>query len=175
MMMQMLAAGGMPLLTDGVRAPDWDNPRGYFEFEPAKRTKDDSSWVTTATGKAVKMVTVLLRDLPPDFDYRVILMQRDPGEVLASQKAMLHRLGRTGPTVSDERLKELFQKELRRISQWISGQPNFRVLTVTYRDCIGDPATVAKAVNAFLDGKYDILTMARAVDSTLYRKMKDGI
>ena len=33
-MMQMLGGGGMPLLTDGVRLADEDNPRGYFEFDP---------------------------------------------------------------------------------------------------------------------------------------------
>ena len=35
-MMQMLAAGGMPLLTDSERKPDADNPRGYCEWEPVK-------------------------------------------------------------------------------------------------------------------------------------------
>ncbi len=33
LMMQMLAAGGLPALTDGARAADADNPRGYLEFE----------------------------------------------------------------------------------------------------------------------------------------------
>lgn len=87
MMMQMLAAGGWPLPTDGVRAPDWDNPRGYLEFEPVKRTQKDPSLVPAAVGKAVKVVTMLLRDLSPNFDYRVILMSRDPGEVLTSQQS----------------------------------------------------------------------------------------
>ena len=60
MMMQMLAAGGMPVLTDGVRAADPDNPRGYFEFEPAKRTAADGAWVGEAVGKAVKLVHLLV-------------------------------------------------------------------------------------------------------------------
>jgi hypothetical protein len=170
MMMQMLAAGGMPPLTDGVRAPDEDNPRGYFEFEAVKRARKDSSWVSTSVGKAVKMVPLLLRDLPPDFDYRVILMRRDPSEVLESQKAMLQRLGRTGAKASDETLKELFQKELERTSHWLAAQLNFRMLTVDYRECICYPAGVAGSVNAFLDGKLDPLEMAGVVDATLYRK-----
>lgn len=174
MMMQMLAAGGMTLLTDGVRAPDWDNPRGYFEFEPVKRTREDPSWVPTAVGKAVKMVTMLLRDLPPSFDYRVILIYRDPEEVLASQKAMLGRRGRRGAGAADERLKGLFQKELERTSQWMEAQPNFRMLTIAHRDCIADPTAVASSVNAFLDGKRDVLNMARVVDGTLYRNKMAG-
>ena len=36
MMMQMLAAGGLPPLTDGVRTADESNPEGYFELEAVK-------------------------------------------------------------------------------------------------------------------------------------------
>ena len=171
MMMQMLAAGGMPLLTDGVRAPDWDNPRGYFEFEPVKRTRDDPSWVPNAIGKAVKMVTMLLRDLPAEFDYRVILLHRDLDEILASQKAMLRRLGRSGPETSDENLKKLFEQELERVSQWMAAQPNFRTLTVIHHDCFQSPAAVAESVNLFLNRDSDVVEMAKVVDSALYRKV----
>src|SRR5438046_6429896 len=94
LMMQMLRAGGMPVRTDGFRKADEDNPRGYLEYEPVKRTREDSSWVSDAVGKAVKVVYLLLRDLPDGFDYRVILMRRSLREVLASQSAMLMRSGR---------------------------------------------------------------------------------
>jgi hypothetical protein len=30
LMMQMLAAGGLPVLSDGERQADADNPRGYY-------------------------------------------------------------------------------------------------------------------------------------------------
>ena len=30
--MQLLVAGGLPVLTDGARRADENNPRGYFEF-----------------------------------------------------------------------------------------------------------------------------------------------
>ena len=84
MMMRMLAEGGIPALTDGVRKPDSDNPHGYFEFEPVKRTKDDATWLADARGRAVKMVYELLRDLPADRSYRVVLMRRDLGEMVTS-------------------------------------------------------------------------------------------
>ena len=37
MMMRMLEAGGLPPLTDGLRAPNDDNPLGYYEFERVKK------------------------------------------------------------------------------------------------------------------------------------------
>ena len=41
MMMQMIEAGGIPVLTDHQRTRDEDNPKGYYEFEPVKKTRDD--------------------------------------------------------------------------------------------------------------------------------------
>lgn len=71
MMMQVLAAGGLSILSDSVRAADQDNPRGYFELEAVKRTKQDSSWLVGSEGKVVKMIYALLPDLPTDRPYRV--------------------------------------------------------------------------------------------------------
>src|SRR5581483_6673800 len=98
LMMQLLHAGGIAALTDHVRAADPDNPRGYFEFERVKKVKDDAAWLPDARGKVVKMVSLLLFDLPPAERYRVVFMERDLEEVLDSQEKMLRRLGRpVGP------------------------------------------------------------------------------
>jgi hypothetical protein len=170
MMMQMLAAGGMPILTDGVRAADEDNPRGYFEFEAVKNTKIDPTWIPTAVGRAVKMVTVLLRDLPPAFEYRVILMRRDLDEVLQSQKKMLARLGRTGAKAPDERLKYLFSNELERTVSWLRSQRNFRVLSLDYGECLASPHDAAKAIGELLGAELRLDEMTAAVDKLLYRR-----
>src|SRR5690348_11203102 len=66
MMMQLLAAGGIPALTDNVRAADADNPRGYYEFEAVKEVAHNRTWLDDAKGKVVKMVYRLLYDLPDD-------------------------------------------------------------------------------------------------------------
>src|SRR5205809_5271301 len=86
LMMQLLHAGGIPALTDHIRAPDTDNPRGYFEFERVKKVKEDAAWLPDARGKVVKMVSQLLYDLPATERYRVVFMERDLEEVLASQE-----------------------------------------------------------------------------------------
>jgi hypothetical protein len=87
--MQMLAAGGLPPLTDNLRAADESNPRGYFEFDPVKRLRSDRSWLDQARGRAIKIVHLLVRELPADgqFNYRLLLMKRPFEEILASQRA----------------------------------------------------------------------------------------
>jgi hypothetical protein len=104
MMMQMLAAGGMPALADNLRQADEDNPRGYYEFERVKEVATDSSWLDEAEGKAVKMVYRLLYDLPADRSYRVIFMIRSLDEVIASQQVMLERSGTASDALDDAQL-----------------------------------------------------------------------
>ena len=45
LMMQMLHTGGLTALTDGLRAADDDNPRGYYELEAVKATERDPAWI----------------------------------------------------------------------------------------------------------------------------------
>src|SRR3990172_7400630 len=77
MMMKMLEAGGMPILTDGERSADIDNPKGYFELERIKNLEreTDKSYLRAARGKALKVISFLIKELPDDNDYRVIFMR----------------------------------------------------------------------------------------------------
>jgi len=164
LMMQMLAAGGMPILTDNLRKPDEHNPRGYLEYEPVKATKRDPGWVRQAEGKAVKVVYALLRGLPATHHYRVIMMHRDLDETIASQQTMLRQSG------SAEKLKALFARDLQQTEAWLSEQANFEVLAIEHRNCLQNPAHAAKQVNTFAGGQLNEAAMAEAVDPSLYRQ-----
>jgi hypothetical protein len=172
MMMQVLEAGGMPILTDNIRESDEDNPKGYFEFEPVKKTKDDPSWVKQAVGKVVKMVYRLLYDLPPDYEYRVIFMNRNMAEIMASQRAMLERTGQQGANISDEKLVQLFEKDLEKIDQWVKDQENFSMIRVGYKDMVQQPLPQCHRINDFLGNRLDIDRMASTVDASLYRNRR---
>ena len=51
LMMQMLDNGGVPVVTDNIRTPDTDNPRGYYEFEQVKKIKEDVRGCPTREGR----------------------------------------------------------------------------------------------------------------------------
>lgn len=170
LMMKMLWAGGFPLMVDNVRRPDEDNPEGYFELERVKKlSSGDIAWLSEACGKAIKIVSPLLRSLPSTYSYRVIFMKRHLGEVLASQRRMLARHNEPVDPTSDQELAEIFTKHLRQVETWLAGQPNFVVLTVDYNLLIADPRPLAEQVNAFLGGTLDVSAMCKAVNPQLYR------
>ncbi|HEY7090007.1 MAG TPA: sulfotransferase domain-containing protein [Tepidisphaeraceae bacterium] len=171
-MMQMLAAGGIPPLTDQLRAADEDNPRGYFEFEPVKQIKQDKSWLNDAAGKAVKMVHLLVPELPLDREYRVIFMRRQMEEILASQRKMLDRSGKKGAQMPDAVLIRIFETQVQNVLQWLSQAPRFSVHQVWYRELIADPAGHAQSINALLGGHLNEGAMQSAVDPALYRNKK---
>ena len=170
MLMRMLAAGGLPVVTDGERAADEDNPLGYFEVERVKElgSGDDSRWLAEARGKAVKVISFLLSKLPAGHDYRVVFLQRSLPEVLASQKKMLARRGEASST-SDERMAELFEEHLREVRALLRDDARFEALDVAYADVIADPAGEARRIARFLAAGLDVERMTAAVDPALYR------
>ena len=96
MMMQMLYSGGLPVMTDELRTADEDNPKGYFEVERIKdlHKENDKSWLASYKGKAIKIISFLLLHLPSRVNYKVIFMERDLDEILASQKKNAAKPGR---------------------------------------------------------------------------------
>jgi len=171
MMMRMLADGGIPALTDGVRVADRDNPHGYFEFEPVKKTKDDASWLGDADGRVVKMVYGLLADLPTDgsHEYRVVLMRRDLGEVVKSQRLMLERLGKDTGKLSDDRKQEIFAAQLDDAERRMRSLACFKCLALNYNEMIADPRPSVARLDEFLGGGLDKDAMCAVVDPTLWR------
>jgi hypothetical protein len=173
MMMQMLAAGGMEILTDEQRTADLDNPKGYYELEVVKKLKEgDNTWVNQAPGKAVKVISALLEGLPAGYHYKVIFMQREMAEVLASQKQMLIRRGEATDKVSDETMAELFGKHLLKVQSWLAAQDNFEVLYVPYAEMVGDALRLSERVVSFLGLPLDVQAMAKVPDPQLYRQKK---
>jgi len=173
LMMSMLQSGGMPLLVDGIRTPDKDNPKGYFEFERVKQTEDDQAWLAEARGRAVKMIAELLRHLPPAYEYQVIFMRRAMEEILASQREMLSRRGEPTDKVRDEDMARMFEGHLEKVQEWIAQQPNMDVLYISYNDLLADPTPQAEAINRFLGGQLNVDSMVNAIDPALYRQRQE--
>ncbi len=170
MMMRMVDAGGIPALTDNIRRADEDNPRGYFEYEPVKRTKEDPSWLANAGGRVVKMVYRLLYDLPPGRDYRVVFMKRHLSEVVASQDVMLSRRGKESGGLSKDKLIGLFEQQLAEFDAWVKRQPGFQVLYISYNDTLTSPKVTVEALNKFLGGRLNTAGMLKVVEPELYRQ-----
>ena len=170
MMMKMLEAGGIPPLTDKLRTADDDNPKGYYEFERVKQMdKGDTGWIPQAQGKVVKVISALLKHLPPSYNYQVIFLRRHMSEILASQRKMLINRGEDPDKMDDAQMTMLFENHVRQVESWLALQPNIEVLYVHYSDVMADPLTAINSMGRFLGRDLDVRAMAEVVDPDLYR------
>jgi len=169
MAMKMLEAGGMRVMTDRLRTADEDNPKGDYEDE---RVKDlhgdgDKTWLREARGGVIKVISFLLKSLPPDNNYRVLFMHRSLREIVASQNKMLIRRGEVNGT-PDERALSLLEEQVRD-ARFFLRRPQFDVLELNYKETLDGPAPQARRIAEFLGEPLDVAKMAEVVDQQLYR------
>jgi hypothetical protein len=178
MAMRMLDAGGMPILTDGVRRADDSNVHGYYEHEAVKqlhtaRGNGDTRWLQSARGKAVKIVSFLLTWLPETYDYRVIVMRRDLDEIVASQHAMLARRGEPVDAADATRLRTTYQRHLDEVGRLLAKRDCFAVMDLDYRSVLEHPDEQARRIAEFTGAVLDIHAMTSAVDRDQYRSRRE--
>ncbi|HEY2800420.1 MAG TPA: alkaline phosphatase family protein [Chthoniobacterales bacterium] len=176
LMMQLLAAGGLPPMTDNEREADIDNPRGYFEWESIKRIAKEPELLDdpAVEGKAIKCISMLLPKMPEFHRYKVIFMTRPIEEVIESQQKMTTRLGTKGGELDREQMERGMAAHRDETRKRLATSTNIETLEVDYPTLITDPAAVIDQLVEFL-GPERLPTpekMAATVDPSLYRRRK---
>lgn len=174
LMMKMLEAGGLEPLEDGLREPDVDNPRGYYELEQVKKlSAGDVAWLDAAPGKVVKVIATLLYHLPDTYNYRVVFMRRRMAEVLASQRQMLVNRGEDPEAVADADMARIFEGHLQRLEPWLAARDDIQVLDVDYNELLtGRSPEIVDSIAAFLGAGLDSAAMREVVEPDLYRQRR---
>src|SRR5512142_1929392 len=169
MMMKMLSEGGLEVLTDSIRAADEDNPNGYFELEVVKQLAEgQKDWLAHADHRIVKVISALLEHLPPEHHYKVLFMERQIPEILASQRKMLARRNETS-NVSDAEMEAQFREHLQAIKYWLARQPNMEVMYVDYNRMMANPDELCPKIVEFLGLPLDVEKMRSVPNEKLYR------
>ena len=169
MMMKMLGEGGLSILTDELRRADSDNPNGYFEFETVKQMSEGNiAWLANAGGKVIKVISALLEYLPSNYSYKIIFLERDLQEVLASQRKMLIHRNEESST-DDTEIAVQLQKHLSVVKPWLARQPHMDVLYVNYNDLMANPEPFCQKITDFLNMALDQEKMLAVPNARLYR------
>jgi len=169
MMMKMLAEGGVPILTDEIRRADPDNPRGYFELETVRQmSAGNVEWLANAGGKAVKVISALLEYLPSNYFYKVIFLEREIKEILASQRKMLANRNEVS-TVDEAEFELSIRRHLSAVRPWLVRQSNMEVLYINYNTLITKPEPLCERIVNFLGLPLNQSRMVAVPDRQLYR------
>jgi predicted AlkP superfamily phosphohydrolase/phosphomutase/tetratricopeptide (TPR) repeat protein len=149
LMMQILRAGGIPVMTDELRAADEDNPEGYWEWEEIKKLPNNPGILLQARGKALKIISALLPALPLSHRYKIIFMTRPIAQVVESQWAMLARQGKA-PGLDKQRMAVALDQHSRHIRQTLAASSRVELLEVSYADLVANPQPLIDELAKFL-------------------------
>jgi hypothetical protein len=183
LMMQLLEAAGLPAFTDGRRAADASNEKGYYEHDQvaALLTSPDKSWLAGARGHSLKVVAPLLAALPlkiqkstinnqqstiSSLHYRILFMEREMEEILDSQDSMLARLGK--PTHPGADIAKAYRQQVRHAKTWLTGR-GIPAMSVSYADLVHRPDEALPPLAAFLGVPEKLAAMRAVIDPTLHR------
>ena len=166
LMMQMLAAGGLPVLTDSKRPANISNSKGYWEWEAVKKLETNPYVLSDAQGMAVKIISPLLAYLPETYTYKIIFMRRKTEHIIRSQNRMLQKEGKPLSSLSDERLVQLFNHQVMTSKQELQ-KKEIPFYEVWYEHIVQNPKPVIKGIAAFLEQPLDLSAMLKSIDVSL--------
>lgn len=171
LMMQVLEAGGYPLLTDGQRAADESNPKGYYEYEAIRELQRDPSVIEAAKDRAIKVISALLPHLPRQHRYRVLFMRRPLLEIAMSQHRMRFR---TSGDLQDleKKVLPMLEKHLESTLSVLRNAEQVKLLEVDYHELVRSPQPIIDQIVQFLgqDSLPHADQMLQAIDSKLHRQ-----
>jgi tetratricopeptide (TPR) repeat protein len=179
LMMQMLEAGGAKLLTDGERAADVDNPKGYYEWEPIKQIAKKPQLLDAddLDGSVIKCISMLLPRMPDKHRYKVIFMTRPIEEVVVSQNAMVNRLQSKGAELDPEQLERGLFAHRNETCRWMKNAPYVEFIEVDYPKLMNNQEAEVKRIVAFLgpDRLPTSEKMVAMIDPLLYRSRRKKV
>jgi hypothetical protein len=168
LMMQIMERTSLPILSDGLREKDINNPEGYYELEAVKGIVKDNSFLKEAKGKVVKIVTPLPLFLDKSLNYRVLFMRRDIEEILRSQEKMLGK----DQSSEREKFKTIYELHLKKTYTFFETN-KIPYLDVWYKEVISNTEFELKKIIDFLELSSNWEDLANAVHPELYRNKLD--
>jgi len=171
MLMQILQAGGIPIVYDDkLRPPDENNPKGYYELEGGKiinKLIDGTFSLEDFKGKFIKITAYGLKYLPPG-NYKIIYSERNIEEILDSMEKMAGVKDK-----NREETKKSFIKLNNMIKDYIVNREDIDLLLVNYNYILLDPKTNVAKIKEFLTLPDIVLDkMIGNVDKKLYRQRR---
>ncbi len=162
LVMNMLRAGGMAVLADQREdASDtmFDRTLDWSKFEYLSRFPET---IDRAIGKAVKLYSMYLYNLPTERTYRVLYINRDLQEIADAGQAVAEE-GSEGDFLRLTQKAYLLGAHRKRVKSWMNSRGDIETLNLNFADIVSDPYLQSLKIRNFLDRELDIESMSEII------------
>jgi hypothetical protein len=125
-------------------------------------------WLQNSGGKVIKIISSLLEYLPSGYSYKIIFMERELKEILASQKKMLVNRNESSK-LDDSEMELQFRNHLASVKAWLVRQVNIEILYVDFNSLISNPKPWCDRISDFISVPVDVNRMLSVPSEKLYR------
>jgi predicted AlkP superfamily phosphohydrolase/phosphomutase/tetratricopeptide (TPR) repeat protein len=124
-----------------------DLEKGYIISE-TKKLKENHHWLARQVGKIMYVAPQYLSFLPPDFNYKLIYIQRNFSEVLDGN---IQKGGKTNKKqLLPLKTYNLTSKSQEKIEIWIESQPALQLMFIDYSDMMDNSKLILQQLDEFL-------------------------
>jgi len=159
--MMMLEAGGIPAYFN----PNDPLHQALRETPKHSGLPDDHDWVKECEGMVLKNLMPCFYQLPKNFEYRFIWMDRDSKEHAKSNRKFIYWLKRV--PLQDIGSKRDFIKRHERFTKkgldFLKTYPHFRLTHIRFESILNNPTREAERMAEFLEKDLDIQAMIDVV------------
>ena len=166
LMMQILAAAGLPMLVDDVRKADEYNRNGYYEYSKVSAMKLDQSILKDAVGKCLKVYAAYIPNLPKKYNYKFIIMDRPMSALFPSLQRKYNRRDDFLEATKINQLESVFEKSIHHISKL----PNAEFVSIGFDELIDHPATEISKLEKLLAVDLQPFNLNQIVEPNLRSK-----
>lgn len=163
LMMQVLRELGVEILYDDVRPADEFNPQGYFQYQRSINLITDKSWVAECGEKAVKVSVTKLTELPQDYKYKIIWMDRPMNEIIKS----FNRMNGKNEEQYDAGKADKLTAMVNKAQTWIDSHPTNDLLIVNLNDLINNTENELYSIAGLLELDIDFNEKLASVKNLL--------
>ncbi len=158
-MLQMLAAGGMPILQNDIAQPSMATLSNMRRSQnSASHRMHDTNWLTSAEGKACEIPSASLPDLPASHEYRIICMLRDLDHSMAALTDTTAHPN-DPDAMPPEIVRFQLERHLRRMRRLLDGPRHLATCYCNYEEMLHQPLLVVRQVVSFLGLRLDSKAM----------------
>lgn len=167
MMMLMLKKGGIEPFYDEDIKPNEANPNGFYETKKISSFYNNTykEWMNEIDGKSIKVVSGLLKNIPLEYNYKVIFMNREIHEVVNSRKKLLEKNNKS----QAEGYLLYKNRKIKEESRNFLIENNIPFYDIDYNKIMAGDYFELDNLNFFLNLNLDIIEMKTVPNQNLYR------
>lgn len=156
LVMETLEKAGYPVKYDSMDAGDKDNPYRRFEYAPMQKLANENAFLKDCDGHAVKIPMHFLNYLPDNYEYKLILVERNSADILKSRQQLKAEGKLRSQNAFDLVDAMELGEQIKETEEFLEQRPHIQVHKLSYEALLNREEAELESLAYFLGEDFDL-------------------